>query len=161
MGVQPGWVRAWPRAEISPPEHHPCPRLGLLGVYRFFFARIESPLRFPKWWIAFRLPCPSSSTLSRVSSAFPSQRLQNRVVFHVFSSAVSHLSSQQLLGLRETSRSVGQARSGVLLHRWYVFSFLICFFFANFLFAAQLTPSTLLANRHGPPLPRAPISSNY
>jgi hypothetical protein len=47
-GVQPGWARARPRAEISPPERHPCPRLGLLRVYGFFFACIESPQRFPK-----------------------------------------------------------------------------------------------------------------
>jgi hypothetical protein len=56
---------------------------------------------------------------------------------------------------------VGQARSGVPLHRWYVFSFLFHFFFANSLFAAQSTPSTLLVNGHGPPLPRGPTSSNY
>ena len=161
MGVQLRWAWAWPRAKISPPEHHLCLHLGLLGVYGFFFTCIESLLCFPKWWIAFRLPCPSLSTLSRVSSAFSSRQLQNHVVFHVFSSAVGHLSSRQLLGLHKPSCSVGQASSGVLLHHWYVFSFLILFFFANFLFAAQSMPSALLANGHSPPLPQGPTSFNH
>src|SRR6266851_8208099 len=102
IGVRPGWAWARPWAEISLPEHRLCPCLGLLRVYGFFFTHIESPQRFSKWWIAFRLPCPLSSTLSCISSVFPSWRLQNCAVFHVFSSAIGHLSSWRLLRLRKT-----------------------------------------------------------
>src|SRR6266851_9983594 len=74
-----------------------------------FFAHIdfESPQCFPKWWITFRLPCPSLSMLSHISLAFSSQQLQNHAFFHISSSATTnHLASQQLLGLCETSRQV-------------------------------------------------------
>ena len=32
-GLRPGWARPRPRAEISLPEHHPCPCLGLSGFF--------------------------------------------------------------------------------------------------------------------------------
>jgi hypothetical protein len=111
MGVWPRWAWAWPQAKISPPKHHLCPCLRLLKLYRFFFAHIdnfESLQRFPKWWIAFRLPCPLSLMLSHVSSAFSSWRLQNRAIFHIFSSTTDHLTSQQFLGPCEMSHWVGQ-----------------------------------------------------
>jgi hypothetical protein len=33
-GLRSGWSWPRPRAEISPPEHHPCPCLGLSGFFR-------------------------------------------------------------------------------------------------------------------------------
>ena len=146
---------------LGPRYRHPSTTRARARVVRVFFARIdfESPQRFSKWWITFRLPCPLLSMLSRVSSVFSSWRLQNRTVFHVFSStAAGHLSSRRLLGLRKTSHQVshwvGQAGSGMLLN-WYVFSFSHSSFFASSSFAAKSlhSHSTLPADGHPPPFP--------
>ena len=69
--------------------------------------------------------------------------------------------------LMVTSGTLRDVLFGGSGRKWCTATPLICFlisvlfFFANFLFAAQSTPSTLLANGHGPPLPRGPTSSNY
>ena len=151
MGVQPRWAQAWPWAKILLPEHHLCPCLGLLGVYRFFFACIESLQRFLKWWI----------------NAQPH-------FISIFFMATSELCSLScflvchqpplLTVTSKTPQDVAFSGSG---KKWCTATPLVCFlisaffFFANFLFAVQSMPSTLLANGHSPPLPRGPTSSNY
>src|SRR5216683_7244747 len=85
-----------------------------------------------------------------------SRRLQNRAVFHVFSSAADRCSSRRLLG---QPRDVGLGGSGC----WYVFSISLVFlkFLLTSSFAAQSPHSPLLADGHGHPFPRGPTRPHH
>jgi len=100
-----------------------------------FFActgNFEPPHRFPKWWIAFRLPFVVNA-FSRVSSAFSSRQLQNRAIFHFSRPPPTAVPHGDFWDNRETLGWVGQV-AGMFSH------FLICFFFiANFLFCSPVT----------------------
>ena len=154
-GLRSRWLWPRPRVKNSLPEHHLCPCLGLLGLYRFFFTRIdnfESLHCFPKWWITFRFRLPFIvNVFGHVSSALHGDfRIMPPFTFsHLPLATFPHIDFWD-----PATRHVGWVRQeGVYCYRWYVFSFLFLFF----LLTSPKSPhSTLLANGHGHPLPRGP-----
>ena len=126
---------------------------GCLGFFTHT-GNFESPHRFLKWWIAFRLPFVVNA-FSHVSSAFSLRRLQNRAVFHFSHPPPTAVPHGDFWDNCETLGRVGQV-AGMFSH------FLICFFFLlTSSFAAQSPRSPLLADGHGPPFPRGPTSPHY
>src|SRR6266851_454833 len=92
-------LRAWPWAEIMPPECHPCPCLGYAGFFGFFACRTSAPKKVDHVQIDPHCqylwpPFSHISCLFSILFTATSRRLQNRAMFHIFLSAADHLSSQ-------------------------------------------------------------------
>jgi hypothetical protein len=90
-------------AAQAPPM--PTPQVAWAAQVFFACTSWTSVHHFPKRWITLGLPLVVNAfghlgcllaTISAASSAFSSQRLQNRTIFHNFSNATDHLSLQRL-----------------------------------------------------------------
>jgi hypothetical protein len=141
-GVWPGWAQAWPWAKISPPKHHLCLHLRLLGLYGFFLHAL------------IILNLHSASRNGGSLSDCLALRCQHSAAFHLcflhgdFRIVPSFMFSCPPLTTLPHSNFWDPARCHIgwvrkwyiLLHCRYIFSFsLSFFFFANFLFCSQVT----------------------